>query len=62
VDPGPDDVPAVVLDPSETIAAFGWRPRHDFVATIRRMLQWYDAHGVTAIYSHLRAPAAAARG
>lgn len=59
VDPGPDDVPAVVLDPSETIAAFGWRPRHDFAATIRRMLQWYDAHGVTAIYSHLRAPAAA---
>ena len=59
VDPGPDDVPSVVLDPSETTAAFGWRPRYDFAATIRRMLQWYDVHGVTAIYSHLRVPAAA---
>lgn len=59
VDPGPDDVPSVVLDPSETTAAFGWRPRYDFAATIRRMLQWYDLHGVTAIYSHLRVPAAA---
>jgi UDP-glucose 4-epimerase len=58
VDPGPDDVPKVVLDPSETTAAFGWRPRYDFAATIRRMLKWYDAHGVAAIYSHLRVPAA----
>ena len=24
VDPGPDDVPAVVLDPSQTMTAFGW--------------------------------------
>jgi UDP-glucose 4-epimerase len=56
VDPGPDDVPAVVLDPSATIAAFGWRPRYDFAQTIRRMLAWYDQHGVTAIYSHLKAP------
>jgi UDP-glucose 4-epimerase len=53
---GDDDVPAMVLDPSDTIAAFGWRPKHDFASTMRRMLAWYDAHGVTAIFSHLRAP------
>jgi UDP-glucose 4-epimerase len=58
VDPGPDDVPAVVLDPAQTIAAFGWQPRFTFAETIRRMLAWYDAHGVTAIYSHLKAPTA----
>lgn len=56
VEPGADDVPAVVLDPSRTIEAFGWRPRYDFEQTIRRMLAWYDRHGVTAIYSHLKAP------
>lgn len=56
VDPGPDDVPAVVLDPSATIAAFGWQPRYSFAQTIGRMLSWYDTHGVTAIYSHLKAP------
>jgi UDP-glucose 4-epimerase len=56
VDPGPDDVPAMVLDPAHTIATFGWEPNLDFETTIRRMLAWYDVHGVTAIYSHLKAP------
>lgn len=56
VEPGADDVPAVVLDPSHTIATFGWQPRYGFEETIRRMLAWYDQHGVVAIYSHLKAP------
>lgn len=60
VEPGADDVPAVVLDPSATMAAFGWQPRYTFEQTIRRMLAWYDVHGVTAIYSHLKAPPAKA--
>lgn len=59
VDPGADDVPAVVLDASRTMDAFDWNPRYSFRDTIRRMLAWYDAHGVTAIYSHLKAPTAA---
>lgn len=61
VPPGTDDVPAVVLDPSKTIHELGWQPRHDFATTIRRMLAWYDAHGVTDVYSHLQAPPATAR-
>jgi UDP-glucose 4-epimerase len=56
VEPGPDDVPAVVLDPTETVRTFGWSPRYSFEETVRRVLAWYDSHGVTAIYSHLRAP------
>jgi len=56
VDPGADDVPAVVLDPSRTTEAFGWSPRYSFAETIQRMLEWYDQHGVVAIFSHLRAP------
>lgn len=58
VAPGADDVPAVVLDPSETRAALGWEAKIGFEETIRRMLQWYDAHGVSEIYSHLAAPRA----
>jgi UDP-glucose 4-epimerase len=50
---GADDVPAVVLDPSHTERTFGWRAQSDFDATIRRQLEWYDAHGVTDIFSHL---------
>jgi len=56
VEPGPDDVAQVVLDPAETTKAFQWEPRYSFAEIIRRMLAWYDAHGVTAIYSHLKAP------
>ena len=53
-DVGDDDVPAVVLDPSQTMAVFGWKPQYTFEDTIRRMLSWYDEHGVVAIYSHLK--------
>jgi UDP-glucose 4-epimerase len=56
IDPGADDVPAVVLDPSVTISTFGWWPRFTFEETIRRMLAWYDAYGVTVGYSHLKTP------
>jgi UDP-glucose 4-epimerase len=56
VDPvGADDVAKVVVDPSETTRALGWKPRIDFTRTIGRMLSWYDAHGVTDVYSHLAA-------
>lgn len=53
---GADDVPEVVLDPSATTAAFGWAAKIGFEETIGRMIAWYDAHGVTDIYSHLAAP------
>jgi len=56
VPPGDDDVPAVVLDPSKTEADFGWKSKISFNDTINRMLNWYDAHGISAIHSHLKAP------
>ena len=56
---GPDDVPEVVLDPSHTETTLGWRAKVGFAETIARMLRWYDAHGVSAIYSHLQAPRSA---
>lgn len=56
VPPGADDVPAVVLDPSETERTLGWKATRGFVETINRQLQWYDRHGVTDIFSHLSKP------
>jgi len=53
---GDDDVPAVVLDPSETEIAFGWKARVNFAETISNMLKWYDTYGVSAIHSHLADP------
>ena len=58
VPPGADDVPAVVLDASETEKAFGWRARIGFRETIRRQLDWYRRHGVNDVYSHLEPPPA----
>ncbi|MGH8765202.1 MAG: NAD-dependent epimerase/dehydratase family protein [Burkholderiales bacterium] len=57
---GADDVPAVVLDPSRTGPAFGWKAKVSFKDTIRRQLEWYDRHGVTDVYSHLAPPKAGA--
>lgn len=54
---GDDDVPAVVPDPSLTEQRLGWKARVSFPETITRMLSWYDAHGVSDVYSHLAAPA-----
>ena len=54
VEPGADDVAAMVLDPSKTECTFGWRAASNFEQTINRMLAWYDQHGVTDVYSHLK--------
>lgn len=56
VEPGADDVREVVLDPASTIADFGWRARVGFEETIERQLRWYDAHGISSIFSHLTSP------
>ena len=53
---GDDDVPSVVPDPSRTRALLGWQAKVPFDETIRRLLAWYDAHGVSDVYSHLAAP------
>lgn len=50
---GDDDVPAVVPDPSRTRSILKWTAKVSFDDTIRRMLCWYDAHGVSDVYSHL---------
>jgi UDP-glucose 4-epimerase len=53
---GDEDVAAVVPDPSVTKKVLGWCAKVSFAETIGRMLFWYDAHGVTDIYSHLAPP------
>jgi nucleoside-diphosphate-sugar epimerase len=54
---GADDIAAVVLDPAYTFARLGWEAKVDFTETIRRVLCWYDALGVSTTYSHLKPPA-----
>jgi nucleoside-diphosphate-sugar epimerase len=52
---GDDDVPSVVPDASRTRSVLGWSAKVSFAETMTRMLSWYDAHGVSDIYSHLAA-------
>jgi len=54
VSPGADDIQSVVLDPSHTKTMLAWQAKVGFRETIRNMLAWYDAHGVSALYSHLK--------
>jgi UDP-glucose 4-epimerase len=56
VPPGADDVAAIVLDSCETEDAFSWKPVVGFEESIRRMVNWYNAHGVKEIYAHVGAP------
>jgi UDP-glucose 4-epimerase len=58
VSPAADDVPSVVLDPSRTREALGWKAELGLSESIARVVRWYDAHGVPVIYSHLRPPPA----
>ena len=53
---GSDDVQSVVLDPSLTEETFRWKAKVDFLTTINNQLNWYDKYGISAIYSHLKAP------
>ncbi len=59
---GADDVAEVVLDASQTMRQFGWKAEIPFEAAVRRQLEWYDAHGVTDVHSHLTQPASGGRG
>lgn len=52
-----DDVADVSLDPAKTLHEFGWKAKVPFASAIRRQLEWYDAHGVNDIHSHLKAAA-----
>jgi nucleoside-diphosphate-sugar epimerase len=58
VEPGADDVPAVVLDPSKTEKDFAWKAKVPFKEIITNLLKWYDKHGISAVYSHLSDPTA----
>ncbi len=53
IPPSNDDVTEVILDPTTTEHAFGWKSKVDFNDTITNQLRWYDKYGVNEIYTHL---------
>ena len=51
---GADDVSSVVLDPTKAKKDFAWQAVIGFDEMMTAMLSWYDKHGVTDVYSHLK--------
>jgi nucleoside-diphosphate-sugar epimerase len=49
-----NDVQIISLDPQETKSVFEWQPVVGFEDAIRKQLAWYDKHGITNIFSHLK--------
>ena len=49
-----DDIPKIILDPSETIKKFNWKAEVTFEKMIINQLKHYDKHGIQNIYSHLK--------
>ena len=54
--PGEDDVSVMVLDPTHTEKILRWKAKVTFEDTINNQLKWYDAYGITDVYSHLQQP------
>jgi nucleoside-diphosphate-sugar epimerase len=51
--PEGDDVASLLLDPSETENAFGWKASVGLAEGLKRQVAWFDAHGVGQTYTHL---------
>lgn len=54
VPPSLEDVARLTLDPKETYEVLGWNSIIDFKSSIRKMLDWYELHGVSEVYSHIK--------
>lgn len=53
-EPGPDDAPTILLDPTKTTTEFGWRPTTPLTTAIEKAVSWYRKHGVAQAYTHLK--------
>lgn len=53
-DPGPDDAPTILLDPTKTFEQFGWKTTTPLEETVRRAVAWYQEHGLDVAYTHLK--------
>jgi UDP-glucose 4-epimerase len=53
---GDDDAETILIDPTLTEQAFGWKASTDISAGIADAVAWYAEHGVTNTFTHLKEP------
>jgi nucleoside-diphosphate-sugar epimerase len=54
VSPFEDDVPAIILDPSESIKLLNWKPTIRIEESIENCLDHYKKFGIKTVFSHLK--------
>ena len=54
VSPLEDDVPAIILDPSESIKLLDWKPTIRIEESIENCLDHYKKFGIKTVFSHLK--------
>jgi len=51
---GADDAYTILIDPSKTVATYGWRPETALSQGVPRTVSWYTDRGVGETYTHLK--------
>ena len=54
LDPQADDIPAIVLDPTEASAVLGWVAKVPLRESLSKCIESYQRDGIGEIYTHLR--------
>lgn len=57
----PDDVFTILIDPTKTQKDFGWAVHTPLTEGVKRTIAWYNTHGITQTYTHLKPVEAIAR-
>lgn len=57
----PDDVFTILIDPSQTEKDFHWKVSTPLKKGVRRTIAWYQEHGITQTFTHLKPVEAGAR-
>ena len=52
----PDDAYTILLDPSRTVAEFGWRVKTPLKEGVARAVDWYKSHPIAETFTHLKPP------
>lgn len=50
----PDDVYTIFLDPTKTNAEFGWNASTPLEEGVRLAVEWYQEHGISQTFTHLK--------
>ncbi len=50
----PDDVFTILIDPAKTNKDFNWKVKTPLKTGVKKAIEWYQQHGITQTYTHLK--------